>query len=102
MGATLNTAAAMGAYTITDRGTWLAFRNRKGLEILVEGEPRLANPYGVILVSPTKHPHVKATAGRAFIGWLVSAEGQAAIAAFRVNGEQLFYPNAGASPESSE
>lgn len=104
MGAALNTSAAMGAYTLTDRGTWLSFRNRRGLAIAVEGEPRLANPYGVILVNPAKHPHVKQRSGRAFIDWLVSAEGQAAIAAFRLNGEQLFHPNPGgvsASPGSS-
>lgn len=104
MGAALNTSAAMGAYTLTDRGTWLSFRNRRGLVIAVEGEPRLANPYGVILVNPAKHPHVKQRSGRAFIDWLVSAEGQAAIAAFRLNGEQLFHPNpvgVSASPGSS-
>lgn len=101
MGAALNTTAAMGAYTLADRGTWLSFRNRQGLAIAVEGEPRLANPYGVILVNPAKHPHVKERAGRAFIDWLVSAAGQAAIAAFRVNGEQLFYPNPAAASASS-
>ena len=101
MGATLNTASAMGAYTIADRGTWIAFRNRKELAIAVEGEPRLANPYGVILVNPAKHPHVKEAAARAFIDWLVSAEGQAAIAAFRVDGEQLFHPDAARAKAAS-
>jgi tungstate transport system substrate-binding protein len=102
MGATLNTAAAMGAYTIADRGTWLAFRNRKGLVVAVENDPRMANPYGVILVNPAKHSHVKADAGRAFVDWLVSPEAQGAIAAFRVDGEQLFHPSAGAKKASAE
>jgi tungstate transport system substrate-binding protein len=101
MGATLNTAAAMGAYTLVDRGTWIAFRNRRGLVIAVENDPRMANRYGVILVNPAKHPHVKASAGRVFIAWLVSPEGQGAIAAFRVDGQQLFHPNAGTRAASS-
>ena len=99
MGATLNTAAAMGAYALADRATWVSFRNKGDLQILVEGDPRLVNPYGVILVNPERHPHVKAAEGQAFIDWLRSAEGQAAIAAFRVDGQQLFFPAAGAGAE---
>jgi len=94
MGATLNTAAAMNAYTLSDRGTWLAFANKADLDILVAGDTRLFNPYGVTLVNPARHPHVKAEDGQAFIDWLISPEGQAAIAAFRVGGQQLFFPNA--------
>jgi tungstate transport system substrate-binding protein len=94
MGPTLNTAAGMNAYALTDRGTWLSFRNRGELTILVEGDRRLFNPYGVILVNPERHPHVKAAAGQAFIDWLLSREGQAAIASYSVNGERLFFPNA--------
>lgn len=98
MGPTLNTASAMAAYALTDRGTWLNFGNRGDLEILVEGDKRLFNQYGVILVNPERHPHVKADEGRAFIGWLVSEAGQSAIAAYRIDGEQLFFPNADDSP----
>lgn len=94
MGPTLNTAAGMGAYTLADRGTWLAFRNKGGLRIVLEGDRRLFNPYGVILVNPAKHPNVKAADGQAFIDWLLSPEGQGAIAGFRVDGQQLFFPNA--------
>lgn len=94
MGATLNTAAGMGAYTMSDRATWIAFKNKGDLEILVEGDKRLFNQYGVILVSREKHPHVKAKAGQAFIDWLLSKEGQAAIASYRLNGRQLFFPDA--------
>ena len=94
MGATLNTAQAMGGYALADRGTWLSFANRGALEVLVEGDPRLFNPYGVIQVNPARHPHVKAAEGRAFIAWLTGAEGQAAIAAFTVGGERLFIPAA--------
>lgn len=94
MGPTLNTSAEMPAYTLADRATWLAFQNRRGLEIVVEGDPKLFNQYGVMLVDPAKHPHVKARDGRAFIDWLVSPEGQAAIAGYRIDGEQLFFPNA--------
>jgi tungstate transport system substrate-binding protein len=94
MGATLNTAAELPAYAMTDRGTWLSFANRGPLEIVVEGDERLFNPYGVILVSPQQHPHVKAEDGQAFIDWLVSEEGQAAIASYTIGGEQLFFPNA--------
>ena len=94
MGATLNTAAAMDAYALTDRGTWLAFRNKGNLEVLVENDPALLNPYGVILVNPRRHPHVKAAPGQAFIDWLLSAEGQAAIGSFRIDGQPAFTPNA--------
>ncbi len=94
MGATLNTAAGMGAYALSDRATWLAFRNKGDLEVLVEGNPRLFNPYGVILVNPLRHPHVHAREGQAFIDWLISEDGQAAIAAYRLDGRQLFFPNA--------
>ena len=95
MGPALNTAAAMNGYALTDRGTWLSFKNRGELVVSVQGDKRLFNQYGVILVNPKKHPHVKREAGQRFIDWLVSAEGQQAIAAYRINGEQLFFPNAG-------
>jgi tungstate transport system substrate-binding protein len=94
MGATLNTAAGMDAYTLADRGTWLSFKNRRNLKVVVEGDPRLFNPYGVMLVNPAKHPSVKAEEGQAFIDWLVSPAGQRAIGEYKINGEQLFYPNA--------
>ena len=97
MGATLNTAAQLPAYALTDRGTWISFANKGDLEILYEGDPALFNQYGVILVNPEKHPHVKAEEGQAFIDWLLSAEGQAAIAAYRIDGQQLFFPDAEAS-----
>ena len=95
MGPTLNTASGMGAYALTDRGTWLNFKNRGDLVILVEGDKRLFNQYGVMLVNPAKHAHVKKEAGQKFIDWVVSPAGQAAIAAYKINGEQLFFPNAG-------
>jgi tungstate transport system substrate-binding protein len=95
MGPALNTAAAMNAYILADRGTWLAFKNRLDLTILVEGDKRLFNQYGVILVNPVKHPNVKRELGQQFIDWLISPEGQAAIAGYKIGGEQLFYPNAG-------
>jgi tungstate transport system substrate-binding protein len=95
MGPTLNTAAAMNAYALSDRATWLAFKNRGELAIAVQGDKRLFNQYGVILVNPARHPHVKRAAGQRFIDWLVSAEGQQAIASYRIHGEQLFFPNAG-------
>jgi len=95
MGATLNTASAMDAYVLADRGTWLSFENRGRLEVLVEGDPRLFNQYGVILVNPARHPHVKRADAQSFIDWLVGPEGQAAIAGFRVGGRQAFFPNAG-------
>jgi len=94
MGATLNTASGMNAYALTDRGTWLAFKNRGELGIVVEGDARLFNQYGVMLVNPARHPHVKKAAGQAFIDWLVSREGQAAIGAYKIGGAQLFFPNA--------
>lgn len=95
MGPALNTASALGAYILADRGTWLAFKNRGDLVILVQGDPSLFNPYGVMLVNPDKYPGVKAEAGQAFIDWLVSPEGQQAIASYKVGGEQLFFPSAG-------
>ena len=97
MGPTLNTAASMNAYALADRGTWIAFNNRQELEVLVEGDPRLFNPYGVILVNPGRYPHVNADAGHRFIQWVTSAEGQQAIADFRLRGQQLFHPNADGS-----
>jgi tungstate transport system substrate-binding protein len=94
MGPALNTAASMGAYVLADRGTWLAFKNRSDLTILVEGDKRLFNQYGVMLVNPEKHPNVKKNLGQQFIDWLVSPAGQMAIADYKIGGEQLFYPNA--------
>lgn len=94
MGTTLNIASGMGAYTLTDRGTWLNFSNKGELVVLVEGDARLFNPYGVILVNPQRHPHVKAAAGQAFIDWLLSPAGQGAIAAYRIDGQPVFFPNA--------
>jgi tungstate transport system substrate-binding protein len=94
MGATLNTAVGKQAYALTDRGTWLAFANKDGFKVLVEGDDKLFNQYGVILVNPAKHPNVKAKEGQAFIDWLISPEGQDAIAGYRINGQQLFFPNA--------
>ena len=94
MGAALNTASAANAYVLADRGTWLSFKNRGDLDILVAGDKRLFNQYGVILVNPEKHPHVKKAFGQAFIDWLVSPEGQNAIADYKINGQELFFPNA--------
>jgi tungstate transport system substrate-binding protein len=94
MGAALNTAAAMNAYVLSDRGTWISFKNRGELVIAVEGDQRLFNQYGVILVNPAKHPHVKKELGQAFIDWLISPEGQKAIADYKIDGQQLFFPNA--------
>jgi len=94
MGAALNTASAMEAYVLSDRGTWLSFRNRGDLAIVVEGDKRLFNQYGVMLVNPEKHPQVKKDLGQAFVDWLVSGEGQAAIAGYQIDGQQLFFPNA--------
>ena len=94
MGATLNTASGLDGYTISDRATWISFKNKGKLAILVEGDPRLFNQYGVIMVNPAKHTHVKANDGQAFIDWLISDAGQKAIADFRVEGQQLFFPNA--------
>jgi len=97
MGPALNTASAASAYLLSDRGTWLVFKNRGDLAILVEGDERMFNQYGVMLVNPARHPHVKAADGQRFVDWLVSGEGQKTIAEYRVNGEQLFFPNAGAA-----
>jgi tungstate transport system substrate-binding protein len=95
MGPALNLAAQSNAYVLADRGTWLSFKNRADLAILVEGDRRLFNQYGVMLVNPQKHPHVKKDLGQQFVDWIVSAPGQAAIAGYRIAGEQLFFPNAG-------
>jgi tungstate transport system substrate-binding protein len=95
MGAALNTAGSMGAYVLSDRGTWLAFKNRGDLEIVVEGDRQLFNQYGIILVNPEKHAHVKKELGQQFIDWVISPEGQNAIKSYTINGMQLFFPNAG-------
>jgi len=94
MGAALNTAGAMGAYVLADRGTWIAFKNRGDLAIAVEGDTKLFNQYGVIAVNPARHPHVKINDGQAFVTWLTSPEGQQAIATYTIGGQQLFFPNA--------
>lgn len=93
MGPTLNTASGINAYALADRGTWLSFKNRGDLAILVEGDTKLFNQYGVMLVNPAKHPHVKKELGQRFIDWLISPAGQASIAAYKVGGEQLFFPD---------
>ena len=98
MGAALNTASAMNAYVLSDRGTWISFRNRGDLDIVVEGDKRLFNQYGVMLVSPEKHPSVKKELGQAFVDWLISPEGQAAIAGYKIDGQQLFFPDADKKP----
>ncbi len=95
MGPALNMAASSGAYVLSDRGTWLSFKNRADLGVLVEGDTRLFNQYGVILVNPQKHAHVKSAEGQKFIDWLVSDAGQKSIAAYQIDGQQLFFPNAG-------
>jgi tungstate transport system substrate-binding protein len=94
MGPALNTAASMDAYILADRGTWLSFKNRANLDIVVEGDTKLFNQYGVMLVNPAKFPHVKVALGQAFIDWLVSPEGQQVIAGYKIGGQQLFFPNA--------
>ena len=94
MGPALNTASAMNGYILADRGTWLSFKNRGDLTILVQGDPKLFNQYGVMLVNPAKFPHVKKAEGQAFIDWLVSKNGQDVIASYQIGGEQLFFPNA--------
>ena len=94
MGAALNTAGAMGAYTISDRGTWIHFKNKGDLVISVEGDKRLFNQYGVMLVNPAKHPNVKKELGQTFIDWLVSPTGQKTIAGYKIDGQQLFFPDA--------
>jgi tungstate transport system substrate-binding protein len=95
MGPALNTAASMNAYILADRGTWLSFKNRNDLVIVVEGDKRLFNQYGVMLVNPDKHPNVKKDLGQAFVDWLVSPRGQEVIASYKIDGQQLFFPNAG-------
>jgi tungstate transport system substrate-binding protein len=97
MGQALNIAAASGSYVLADRGTWLSFKNRADLSIVVEGDQRLFNPYGVMAVSAKKHPHVKADAADKLVRWLISSQGQAAIASYRIAGEPLFFPNAKSS-----
>ena len=94
MGATLNTAAGMSAYTLADRGTWISFANKQDLVIVCEGDERLFNPYGVIVVNPERHPHVKCEAAQKFVDWLVGPEGQKAIAEYTIDGQQLFFPDA--------
>ena len=94
MGAALNTASAMGGYVLSDRGTWISFKNKDQLEIAVEGDDRLFNQYGIILVNPEKHSHVKKDLGQQFIDWVISAEGQDAIRSYKIDGQQLFFPNA--------
>jgi tungstate transport system substrate-binding protein len=94
MGATLNTASAMGAYTLSDRGTWISFKNKRDLTILVDGDRRLFNQYGIIMVNPAKHPHVRRELAQAFIDWVLAAEGQDAVRSYRIEGQQLFFPNA--------
>jgi len=94
MGAALNTASGMGAYVLADRGTWLSFKNRGDLEIVVEGDKQLFNQYGIMLVNPEKHAHVKKELGQQFIDWVISKEGQDAIRSYTINGQQLFFPNA--------
>ena len=94
MGPALNIASSIGGYVLTDRGTWLSFKNRQDLQILVEGDQRLFNQYGVIVINPQKHPHVKADLAQKFVDWVVSPAGQANIAAYKINGEVLFFPNA--------
>lgn len=95
MGPTLNMAAGMGAYTLADRGTWLSFKNRQDIDIVLAGDKRLFNPYGVMLVNPAKHAHVKKEAGMKFVDWITSREGREVIAAYKINGEQLFFPDPG-------
>ncbi len=95
MGAALNTASAMGGYVLADRGTWISFKNKDQLEVVVEGDNRLFNQYGIILVNPEKHASVKKDLGQQFIDWVISAEGQEAIRAYKIGGQQLFFPNAG-------
>lgn len=101
MGTTLNTATGMGAYTLTDRGTWISFNNKGAQEILVAGDKRLFNPYGVILVNPARHRRVRAADGQAFIDWLIGPVGQRAIADYRVGGQQLFFPSRRSSRPNS-
>jgi len=97
MGAALNTAGGMNAYVLSDRGTWLSFKNRGDLDIIVEGDTRLFNQYGIMLVNPERHPHVKRAEGQAFIDWVVGPDGQKTIADYKISGQQLFFPNATAN-----
>jgi tungstate transport system substrate-binding protein len=94
MGAALNTSGAMGAYVLSDRATWLSFKGKDALDVLVEGDARLFNQYGIMLVNPAKHPAVKVEQGQAFINWIVSKQGQDAISSYKINGLSLFFPNA--------
>jgi tungstate transport system substrate-binding protein len=94
MGPALNTASAMNAYILSDRGTWISFKNRGELAIAIEGDKRLFNQYGVMLVNPARHPNVKKDLGQAFVDWAISPEGQKTIAGYEIGGEQLFFPNA--------
>jgi tungstate transport system substrate-binding protein len=94
MGAALNTSAAMGAYVLADRGTWISFKNKDALDVVVEGDKALFNQYGIMLVNPAKHSAVKKDLGQAFVDWIVSAEGQNAIRSYKIDGQQLFFPNA--------
>jgi tungstate transport system substrate-binding protein len=94
MGPALNMASSTDAYALTDRGTWLSFKNRGALTVLVEGDTRLFNQYGVIVVNPAKHPHTKTALAQAFADWVVSPAGQSTVAAYKIGGEQLFFPNA--------
>jgi tungstate transport system substrate-binding protein len=97
MGPALNMAAGTGAYVLADRGTWLSFKNKGDLKVLVEGDSRLFNQYGVMVVNPAKFPHVKAADAQKFVDWVISAPGQAVIAAYKISGESLFVPNASAA-----
>ena len=94
MGATLNAGTGMGAYVMTDRATWISFGNKGDYQIAVEGDAKMFNQYGIILVNPEKHPNVKADMGQQFVDWVISAEGQDAIASYKIDGQQLFFPNA--------
>jgi tungstate transport system substrate-binding protein len=94
MGQALNMASSMGAYVLADRGTWLSFKNRADLAVLVEGDTKLFNQYGVMLVNPAKHPQTKVVEGQKFIDWVISVNGQKAIASYKIGGDQLFFPNA--------
>jgi tungstate transport system substrate-binding protein len=95
MGPALNMAASTGAYVLADRATWLSFKNRADLAVLVEGDTRLFNPYGVLVVNPAKHPHTKVAEAQKFADWVTSSAGQAVIASYKIEGQQLFFPNAG-------
>jgi tungstate transport system substrate-binding protein len=102
MGAALNASGAMGAYVLSDRGTWISFRNKGDLEIAVEGDAKLFNQYGIVLVNPARHPNVRQDLGQAFIDWMTSAEGQNAIRSYRVEGQQLFFPNSDANQQQKK